>query len=142
MPFSSSLCGEQGGSAQHQKPGDDASYAQTAAVTESPGETPHCRWIKSGSVPHAASPVREVTRQPQFSFLMRSRCATLSGSQSAPRSARFFLLYAFVFQPSQRHWPLQKCAAPIKTHVFPLASDLCWKQTGRRGITGNWLSIT
>lgn len=102
-------------------------------MTESPGETPHCRIKSVGSVPYAAVPVRAVTRQPQPAFLMRSHHATLSGSQSdcdrAPRSVRFFPMDGVLLQPSQRRWRLQKCAAPMKTHVFPLASDFCWKQT-------------
>lgn len=47
-----------------------------------------------------------------------------------------------VSSSSQRRWRLQKCVAPMKTHVFPLAPDLCWKRQGGGVKLENWLSIT
>lgn len=65
LPISSSLWGEEGGSAQHQKPGEDASYAQTAA-TIAPTKHNHI----AGS-----SPIRSFFFLSFFSF---SSCETSS----------------------------------------------------------------
>lgn len=77
LPISSSLWGEEGGSAQHQKPGEDASYAQTAA-TIAPTKHNHIAGSSpirsffflsffSSSSCETSSVVRVRQHQPQFS---------------------------------------------------------------------------
>ena len=162
LPVSSSLWGEEGGSAQHQKPGEGC-IRGTDCCNDSPSTTPHCR-IKSNALLLNSSSSSEVTQHHQLLFgptlqrwvfikpgSLECACACVCA-----RACVSEWVSECVFSPPPRLFlqgilssSLLSTTAPLASpkvrractkkhlHEFPLwRPDLCWKIDAEEGF--NW----